>query len=58
MSDSAKLFTDINLIQESTSRYQDFIKRKLIAIVASLNDTGFSYFYYCSSAEMCRHFCK
>ena len=58
MSDSAKLFTDINLIQEFTSRYQDFIKRKLIAIVASSNDTGFSYFYYRSSAEMCRHFCK
>ena len=41
MSDSAKLFTDINLIQEFTSSYQDFIKRKRIAIVASSNDRVF-----------------
>ena len=43
MSDSAKLFTDINLIQEFTSRYQDFIKKKLIAIVASSNDRVFLF---------------
>ena len=42
MSDSAKLFADIyNLIQEFTSSYRDFIKRKLIAIVASSNDRVF-----------------
>ena len=41
MSDSAKLFADINLIQEFTSSYRGFIKRKLIAIVASSNDSVF-----------------
>ena len=41
MSDSAKLFTDINLIQEFTSSYRDFTKRKLIAIVASSYDRVF-----------------
>ena len=41
MSDSAKLFTDINLIQEFTSSYRDFIKRKLVVIVASSNERVF-----------------